>query len=150
MSKYEICTIINGALTESEAKAALAKISKTVSKNKDYKEESLGLKDLAYEINHVKKGWYTILYFSSTIPNEIAEFDRLAKLSTDMIRHMIINLDKDYGANPASNPKRVKKANKQNALYKAKQKKLAEEREKMAEVANAVKIATEEAKVENK
>ena len=150
MSKYEICTITNGALTESEAKAALAKISKTVSKNKDYKEESLGLKDLAYEINHVKKGWYTILYFSSTIPNEIAEFDRLAKLSTDMIRHMIINLDKDYGANPASNPKRVKKANKQNALYKAKQKKLAEEREKMAEVANAVKIATEEAQVENK
>ena len=150
MSKYEICTIINGALTESEAKAALAKISKTVSKNKDYKEESLGLKELAYEINHVKKGWYTILYFSSTIPSEIAEFDRLAKLSNDMIRHMIINLDKDYGANPSSNPKRVKKAAKQNALYKAKVKKLAEEREKMAEVQNAVKIATEESKTETK
>ena len=66
-----------------------------------------------------------------------------------MIRHLIINLDKDYGANPASNPKRVKKANKQNALYKAKMKKFAEEREKMAEVETAVKNATDEAKNES-
>ena len=149
MSKYEICTIIDGALTESEAKTALAKVSKIVSKNKDYKEESLGLKDLAYEINKCSQGWYTILYFSSTIPSEIAEFDRQDKLSKDIIRHLIINLDKDYGANPASNPKRVKKANKQNALYKAKMKKFAEEREKMAEVETAVKNATDEAKNES-
>ena len=149
MSKYEICTIIDGTLTESEAKTALAKVSKIVSKNKDYKEESLGLKDLAYEINKCNKGWYTILYFSSTIPSEIAEFDRQAKLSKEMIRHLIINLDKDYGANPSANPKRVKKANKQNALYKARMKKFAEEKEKMAEVEAAVKNATDEAKNES-
>ena len=150
MSKYEICTVLNGALTESEVKTALAKITKTVSHNKDYKEESLGLKDLAYQIENCTKGWYTILYFSSSIPSEIAEFDRQAKLSKDVIRHLIINLDKDYGANPSSNPKRVKKANKQNALYKARIKKLAEEREKMAEVEVAVKNATEESKIESK
>ena len=147
MSKYEICTIIDGSLTEKEAKAALDKVSKTVSKNKDYKEESLGLKDLAYEINKCKKGWYTILYFSSTIPSEIAEFDRQAKLSKEMIRHLIINLDKDYGANPSANPKRVKRATKQYNIYTARMKKIAEEKEKMIEVEAAVKNATDESNI---
>ena len=118
MSNYEILLVVRGDLGEKEAKETLKDLVKIVNKNKDFKETELGLKDLAYKIEGFDKGWYIQLNFSTKIPSEIAEFNRLAKLNKDVIRFLVINLDKDYGARALANPKKVKKAQRQANIYK--------------------------------
>lgn len=139
MPKYEILTIVKGDLGDSEANSALKDLVKIINKNKDFKETKLGLKDLAYEIKANKKGWYFQFNFTSNVPSEISEFDRVARLNTNVIRHLIVNLDKDYGANALENPNKVKKSKKLQANYNKKMKKIAEEKATAVEIEKAVK-----------
>ena len=146
MSNYEILLIVRGDLGEKEAKETLKDLVNIVNKNKDFKETELGLKDLAYKIEGFEKGWYTQLNFSTKIPSEIAEFNRLAKLNKDVIRFLIINLDKDYGARALANPKKVKKAQRQANIYKKKMERKAAVKELTDEVKGTVENQAAEVK----
>jgi small subunit ribosomal protein S6 len=42
------------------------------------------------------------------VPSIIAEFRRLALINKSVLRHLIINLEKDYGYRAINNPKKVK------------------------------------------
>ncbi len=139
MSNYEILLVVRGDLGEKEAEDTIKNLIKVVDKNKDFKLTKLGLKDLAYKIKSFEKGWYTQLNFFTKIPAEISEFDRLAKLNDDVIRFLIINLDKDYGARALANPKKVKKSKKQAAFYK----KNIERKALMKEAAEKIKTTIE-------
>lgn len=146
MSNYEILLVVRGDLGKKEAKDTLKDLVKIVNKNKDFKETELGLKDLAYKIEGFDKGWYIQLNFSTKIPSEIAEFNRLAKLNKDVIRFLIINLDKDYGARALANPKKVKKAQRQANIYKKKMERKAAVKELTDEVKGTVENQAAEVK----
>ena len=146
MSNYEILLVVRGDLGKKEAKDTLKDLVKIVNKNKDFKETELGLKDLAYKIEGFDKGWYIQLNFSTKIPSEIAEFNRLAKLNKDVIRFLIINLDKDYGARALANPKKVKKAQRQANVYKKKMERKAAVKELTDEVKGTVENQAAEVK----
>ena len=146
MSNYEILLVVRGDLGKKEAKDTLKDLVKIVNKNKDFKEIELGLKDLAYKIEGFDKGWYMQLNFSTKIPSEIAEFNRLAKLNKDVIRFLIINLDKDYGARALANPKKVKKAQRQANIYKKKMERKAAVKELTDEVKGTVENQAAEVK----
>ena len=146
MSNYEILLVVRGDLGEKEAKETLKDLVKIVNKNKDFKETELGLKDLAYKIEGFDKGWYIQLNFSTKIPSEIAEFNRLAKLNKDVIRFLVINLDKDYGARALANPKKVKKAQRQANIYKKKMERKAAVKELTDEVKGTVENQAAEVK----
>lgn len=91
MNKYEIMFILRPNL-EDDARAALVenltsiltKDSGTVDSTKDW-----GLRELAYEIKDFKKGYYMILDVTTSADN-IHEFDRLAKINANVLRHMTI------------------------------------------------------------
>ena len=146
MSNYEILLVVRGDLGKKEAKDTLKDLVKIVNKNKGFKETELGLKDLAYKIEGYDKGWYIQLNFSTKIPSEIAEFNRLAKLNKDVIRFLVINLDKDYGARALANPKKVKKAQRQANIYK----KRMERKAVVKEIADEVKATVENQSAEVK
>ena len=146
MSNYEILLVVRGDLGKKEAKDTLKDLVKIVNKNKDFKETELGLKDLAYKIEGFDKGWYMQLNFSTKIPSEIAEFNRLAKLNKDVIRFLVINLDKDYGARALANPKKVKKAQRQAIIYKKKMERKAAVKELTDEVKGTVENQAAEVK----
>ena len=146
MSNYEILLVIRGDLGKKEAKTTINNLIKVVDKNKDFKITELELKDLAYKIRGFEKGWYFQLNFSTKIPNEIVEFDRLAKLNSDVIRFLIINLDKDYGARALTNPKKIKRAKKQAAFYK----KNIEHKEMMKKAVEEIKTTVENQNTEVK
>ena len=99
MAKYEILAIVNGKLGETEAEKVLADSLKLINKSKNFKETKLGLKNLAYVIAGHDKGWYIQYNFESDDTAAINEFSRVTKLNKDVIRFLVINLDKDYGAN---------------------------------------------------
>ena len=146
MSNYEILLVVRGDLGKKEAKDTLKDLVKIVNKNKDFKETELGLKDLAYKIEGFDKGWYMQLNFSTKIPSEIAEFNRLAKLNKDVIRFLVINLDKDYGARALANQKKVKKAQRQANIYKKKMERKAAVKELTDEVKGTVENQAAEVK----
>ena len=56
------------------------------------KVDEKGKKRLAYEINDFRDGYYVVLNFKGD-ENAINEFDRQAKFSDDIIRHMAIRTD---------------------------------------------------------
>jgi small subunit ribosomal protein S6 len=56
------------------------------------KVDEWGIRKLAYEINDYIEGYYIIINFEST-PEVVKEMDRIAKISDDIMRHMIIKED---------------------------------------------------------
>ena len=92
VSKYEILYIIRPNIDE-EAKTAL--VNRFDSILKDNGAEVLdsklwGKRRLAYEIQDFREGIYHIVNVSSTDAAAINEFDRLAKINGDILRHMIV------------------------------------------------------------
>ena len=52
-----------------------------------------GMRDLAYEINDFRDGYYRIIKVNAE-PNAVQEFSRLAKINEDIIRHIVIKEEK--------------------------------------------------------
>ncbi|MGX7200226.1 30S ribosomal protein S6 [Enterococcus nangangensis] len=91
-ANYEVTYIIRPNIDE-EAKTALVERFDAILK--DNGTEILESKDwekrrLAYEINDFREGIYHIVKVSATDANGINEFDRLAKINDDILRHMIV------------------------------------------------------------
>ena len=92
-TKYEIMYIIRPNIDE-EAKTALVERFDTILK--DNGAEVIESKDwekrrLAYEMNGFREGIYHIVNVTSpSTAGAINEFDRLAKINGDILRHMIV------------------------------------------------------------
>ena len=96
MTNYEIMYIVRPNLEEAEIKKVHESFVKILKDNganvTDVKE--LGQKQLAYEIKKFKTGYYFLINLEAETDKSIKEFDRLALISEDVIRHLVINLDK--------------------------------------------------------
>ena len=81
MRNYEIMFIVRPTLGEDEIKVDCV--------------DAWGQKSLAYEIkvgnNTYKSGYYFVVNIEAGDDKAVKEFDRLALISQDIIRHIIIN-----------------------------------------------------------
>lgn len=93
--KYEIMFIVRPNLEENAVKAVAKSFEKTLKDNgaKIVGSKDLGQKELAYEINGFKTGYYYLINIESKDAKAINEFDRLALISEDVIRHLIVKED---------------------------------------------------------
>ena len=119
MAKYEILTIVDGKLEEKDANAVNDKLVGLLANAKDLKVVTWGNKTLAYPIKKRTMGYYYIYNFNTDDAKIIFEFRRLANINPNLLRFMIINLDKDYGARALHNEKKVKKSNLRLQRYEA-------------------------------
>ena len=96
MTNYEIMYIIRPNLEEAEIKKVHESFVKVLKDNGANVTETkeLGQKQLAYEIKKYKTGYYFLINLEAENDKALKEFDRLALISEDIIRHLIINLDK--------------------------------------------------------
>lgn len=90
MKKYEIMYILEASLEEAARKETIAKLHQIIEsgngKVTDVKE--WGARDLAYPIKKKQKGYYVVI--KATADNAIlAEFDRIAKLDQNVLRHLV-------------------------------------------------------------
>ncbi|WP_164670547.1 30S ribosomal protein S6 [Virgibacillus doumboii] len=94
MRKYEIMYIIRPDIEEEAQTALIERFNKVLTDNgaEIDKVDEKGKKRLAYEINDYRDGYYVIINFSGD-ENAINEFDRQAKFSDDIMRHMAIRED---------------------------------------------------------
>ncbi len=91
MKKYEIMFIIRPNLEDEARKQVIDNFTNVLTEQKAeiVKVDNWGLKNLAYEINDFRRGHYVVLYVNAST-EAINEFDRLARISEDIIRYIII------------------------------------------------------------
>ena len=96
MKNYEIMFIVRPTLQEEDIKVVVKNFEKTLKDNcanvTDINE--MGQRELAYELKKFKSGYYFVFTIEAEDDKAIKEFDRLALISSDIIRHLITKLEK--------------------------------------------------------
>ena len=95
MKNYEIMFIVKTTITEDEVKAVSIKFQEVLTNDGAEIIEfvEMGQRDLAYEIKKLKTGYYFVINCNAS-DNTVKEFDRLALIDSNIIRHLIINKEK--------------------------------------------------------
>ncbi|WP_053217733.1 30S ribosomal protein S6 [Virgibacillus senegalensis] len=94
MRNYEIMYIVRPDIEEEAQTALIERFNKILTDNgaEIDKVDEKGKKRLAYEINNYRDGYYVLINFKGD-ENAINEFDRQAKYSDDIIRHIAVRED---------------------------------------------------------
>ena len=95
MRKYEIMFIVKPDLEEKDMKKLVDDMKKVLETNKakvlDTKE--MGQKDLAYEMNKYNTGYYFLFTIETEGMEATSEFDRLALINENILRHLIVKVE---------------------------------------------------------
>ncbi|MBU1020863.1 MAG: 30S ribosomal protein S6 [Firmicutes bacterium] len=91
MKKYEIMYIIRPTVLEDERVALIEELSNIFTSRgaEILKTSEWGTRELAYEIEKHKKGYYVVLDVL-TSEEARAEFDRVVRIKEDIIRYLIL------------------------------------------------------------
>ncbi len=96
MRNYEIMFIVRPTLSEEDIQKVADNFKSTLEKNgsKVTTVDAWGQKTLAYDIKKgsdvYKSGYYFVYQVEASNDKGVKEFDRLAGISSDIIRHLII------------------------------------------------------------
>lgn len=91
MRTYEVMYIIRPTVEAEQVKVLINTFNElfTNFQSEVVEKKEMGLKDLAYEIDHHKKGYYVWLKVHAN--NEaIAEFNRIVRITEDVIRYIVV------------------------------------------------------------
>lgn len=94
MRTYEVMYIIKTSLEEEKRTALIETISGIITKEggKIVKTDEWGMRDFAYEIDDMTKGYYVVTLFEAE--NEcLKEFDRLMRINPNVVRFMTVSRD---------------------------------------------------------
>ncbi len=96
MNNYEIMFIVKPTLSEDEIKKVVANFGKVLTDNGATitEQKDMGQRELAYEIKKFKSGYYYVYTVESKDDKATKEFERLALISNDIVRHLITKLEK--------------------------------------------------------
>lgn len=94
MNKYEITFIVKSDMEEAEIKKTAEAMKKVLTdKNaKILEEKVMGQRELAYEINKMKTGYY-FLYVVETDSDTVKEFNRVSGINENLLRHLIVKVE---------------------------------------------------------
>lgn len=95
MKNYEIMFIVKTTISEDEVKSVVKKFQDVLTTDgaKINNFNEMGQRELAYEIKKLKNGFYFVIDCDAN-DTTIKEFDRLALIDSNIIRHIIINKEK--------------------------------------------------------
>jgi len=90
MNTYEAVVILTTKLSDEEREAVQAKISDLIAKSGEViSVDDWKTKKLAYEIKHETEGYYFLYNFKAN-PDFIAEFERVLRIDTSVLKFMVI------------------------------------------------------------
>jgi small subunit ribosomal protein S6 len=94
MTSYEVALIIRSDVEEDAQQSLIERLSEILTAQGGQVDnvETWGRRRLAYPIRKVNEGYYYFIQgqFDSAV---LPELDRTAKLSEDIIRHMVVRMD---------------------------------------------------------
>ena len=94
MKAYELLFFVNPSLDVETRAAVMKRIDVTIAagNGKVDNVDEWGKRKLAYEINGLTEGDYTLINFHAD-PTQIAELDRVLRITDAVVRHMIVRRD---------------------------------------------------------
>ena len=94
MKAYELLFFVNPSLDPETRLAVMKRIDTTIAEanGKVDNVDEWGKRTLAYEINDLTEGDYTLINFHAE-PASIAELDRVLRITDAVERHMIVRRD---------------------------------------------------------
>ncbi|AOV06367.1 MULTISPECIES: 30S ribosomal protein S6 [Sporosarcina] len=94
MRKYEIMYVVQPTIEEEARKALIERFDGILTENgaEIIESKEWGKRRLAYEINDFREGYYQLVTLNAG-DQALNEFNRLANINEDIIRHMAIRLD---------------------------------------------------------
>ncbi len=96
MTKYESMYILKPDMEEEKKDALIKRFADIITANggEIEKIDEWGKKRLAYPIQYIEDGYYVLVNFSA--PADVpAELERNYKISDDVLRFIVVNLDKE-------------------------------------------------------
>ncbi|MBU2700646.1 small subunit ribosomal protein S6 [Sporomusaceae bacterium BoRhaA] len=93
MRKYEVVFIFK-VLEEEATNTVVTKFENLIKNNggEIEKIDRWGKKRLAYEIKDMTDGYYVLVHFNAE-PATVKELDRVAKITEEVLKHMIVKVD---------------------------------------------------------
>ncbi len=90
MKKYEVMYIINASVEEEKRNEVISNLAAIVTNNggKVNKTDEWGMRDFAYRIDDMTKGYYVVVAFEADNAC-VKEFDRLLRINSNVVRYMI-------------------------------------------------------------
>ena len=90
MNTYEAVVILTTKISDEEKETVKNKVSDLIAKNGEViTVDDWKTKKLAYEIKHETEGHYFLYNFKAN-PEFIAEFERVLRIDTSVLKHMVI------------------------------------------------------------
>ena len=95
MRTYEIMYVVRPNIEEDAKKAVVERFNGILASegSEVLEEKDWGKRRLAYEIEDFKEGFYFIVRIKTDNNKATDEFQRLAKINDDIIRHMIVKVE---------------------------------------------------------
>ena len=97
MKAYELLYFVAPTLDEESREAVMKRIEATIAEGKGKIDnvDVWGKRKLAYEVNGLHDGDYTLVDFHSA-PENVAELDRVLRITDAVERHMVVKrIDRD-------------------------------------------------------
>lgn len=114
LKHYETMFILKPTLTEEETAAQIELVKSTIEKNggEIASCDDMGSKQLAYEIEKHKRGYYFVAYFKGQ-PSGLAEIERQYRINENILRFIFIKYEskKEIAAWTKMSDEAAKKAN---------------------------------------
>ncbi len=94
MRNYEIMYILNANLDDAARQSTIETLHNLITNDGGTidKVDEWGMREFAYKIDHMSKGYYVVVEFTADQAT-IAELDRICRINQGVVRHMIVNLD---------------------------------------------------------
>ena len=94
MKAYELLFFVDPALDPETRLAVMKRIDTAIDEGNGKVDnvDEWGKRKLAYEINKLTEGDYTLINFHAD-PTQIAELDRVLRITDAVVRHMIVRRD---------------------------------------------------------
>lgn len=95
MNYYELMVIFSSTLTEEEEKAQFGQVEEILAgqKGNTHLVDHWGKRKLAYPIKKQRQGYYEWIYFEMD-PVHVSEVDRKLKMSEQVLRFMLLKMEK--------------------------------------------------------
>ncbi len=95
MKKYEIMFIVKTTLSSDDINKVVDNFKAILTDNgaKIVDSKEMGQRELAYEIKKCKAGYYYVVVVEASDDKAISEFDRLARINKDILRHLITKIE---------------------------------------------------------
>ena len=94
MKKYEVMYILKSSLEEEARQNTIETLNAIITDGKGTieKVDEWGMKEFAYRIDDMTKGYYVVTTFTADA-EVVAELDRICRINANVVRNMIVNLE---------------------------------------------------------